>query len=289
MQRHYLVAFFLTSYFLTACASYQTTPDLGGVLPKGREVDLSEFFSGIDPQDATFVVYNPASGKVVRHNTWRARQRFIPASTFKIPNSLIALETGVAKGQDHLIPWDNKKPAEGFWSPEWSRDHTLRSAMQYSVVWYYQALAREIGAERMQLYLNQFDYGNHSIGGGLDRFWLRGNLRISPDEQVNFLVRMYRGELGVSEVTTKTVKDILLLEENSTYKLSGKTGTANTSPGRELAWLVGYVERDGEVWFYALNMEGEQVWDLWGKSTARVDLVRDMLRKLDVLPRGLKR
>lgn len=286
MKPYHLYFLAVAMQLLAACASHQTIPDLGGVLPKGREVDLSEFFSGIDPQDATFVVYNPASGKVIRHNIWRARQRFLPASTFKIPHSLIALETGVAKGPDHRIPWSpSRKPAEGFWSTEWSRAHTLRSAMQYSVYWYYQDMARHIGDERMQQYLDQFDYGNRAMGGGLDRFWLRGDLRISPDEQVNFLVRMYRGELGLKETTTQTVKDILLLEENPGYKLSGKTGVADTSPGRELAWLVGYVERDGQVWFYALNMEGEQVWELWGKSAARVGLVRDLLRELGVLAR----
>lgn len=214
----------------------------------------------------------------------RAQQRFIPASTYKIPNSLIASETGVAKDAEHMIPWDSAvKPSKGFWSPEWSRDHTLHSAIRLSVYWYYQALAREIGAERMQDYLDRFDYGNRDMGGGVDRFWLHGELRISPNEQVRFLERMYNGKLGVSARSTQIVKEILVLEETKDYRLSGKTGTADVTATRELAWLVGFVEREGDVWFYALNMEGEQVWEQWGRSSKRIALVRSLLQELEVL------
>jgi len=217
----------------------------------------------------------------------RAEQRFIPASTYKIPNSLIALESGVAKNAEHEILWDSAvKPAKGFWSDKWSKNHTLRSAMRFSVYWYYQALAREVGAERMQNYVDQFDYGNRDIGGGIDRFWLHGDLRISPNEQIRFLERMYNEKLGLSARSTRIVKEILVLEEGAGYRLSGKTGTAPLTTTRELAWLVGFVEREGDVWFYALNMEmeGEQVWKRWGNPSKRIPLVRSLLHKLGVLP-----
>jgi len=270
---------------ISAACSLLEKPEESEVSSLEKEVNLAEFFQGIDPNEATFVVYHPSSGQAIRHNAARAQQRFIPASTYKIPNSLIALETGVAEGPEHMIPWDSTiRPAEGFWSREWSRNHTLRSAIRLSVYWYYQALAREIGAERMQAYLDQFDYGNRDLGGGIDQFWLHGDLRISPNEQVRFLERMYRGKLGLSPRTTQIVKEILVLEENADYRLSGKTGTADVTPTRELAWLVGCVEREGEVWFYALNMEGEQVWEQWGHPAKRLALVRSLLQELKVLP-----
>lgn len=252
-------------------------------VPREREVNLNDFFSGIDAADATFVVYHPASHQFIRHNSARAQQRFIPASTYKIPNSLIALETGVAESAEHIISW-NGTTAEGFWSPTWSKDHTLRSAFKHSVYWYYQSLARDIGAERMQAYLDQFNYGNRSIAGGIDQFWLHGGLRISADEQVQFLARMYNGELNISPQSVAVVKGLMILEDNPAYRLGGKTGTADVTPTRELAWLVGYVERNDDVWFYALNMEGEEVWERWGKPSARIALVRDLLQELDILP-----
>lgn len=249
-----------------------------------REVDLSAFFPGVDGDDATFVVLNAQSGEFVRYNPARAARRFVPASTFKIPNSLIALETGVASSADHRIAWDSVRPNDGsFWASSWSADHTLRSAMRNSVYWYYQVIARQIGADRMQMYLDRFDYGNRDMGGGLDAFWLHGDLRISPDEQVQFLRRMYDNDLGISEESTRIVKDITVLESDSAYRLSGKTGTASLGPTRTLAWLVGYVEKSGETSFFALNMEGDEVWDRWGNPGARLGLVRELLHAVGTL------
>lgn len=136
----------------------------------------------------------------------------------------------------------------------------------------------------MQEYVDQFDYGNRNIGGGIDQFWFHGELRISPNEQVRFLEQMYSGKLGLSAKSTRIVKEILVLEEGAGYRLSGKTGTADVTATRELAWLVGFVEREGEVWFYALNMEGEQVWEQWGKSSKRVALLRSLLQQLEIIP-----
>ena len=279
-----LITLFLAQLVI-ACTFPFTTEKAASSLLLESVIDLADFFPGIDPNDATFVVYHSSSQQIIRHNPARAEQRFIPASTYKIPNSLIALDTGVADGAEYEIPWDSSiKPTEGFWSREWSKNHTLRSAIRSSVYWYYQALAREIGEERMQNYVDQFDYGNRDLGGGIDQFWLYGDLKISPNEQVKFLERMYSEELGVSEESTQVVKDILVLEEMHSYRLSGKTGTADVTSTRELAWLVGFVERDNDVWFYALNMEGEQVWEQWGSSSKRIALVRSMLQKLGVLP-----
>lgn len=285
LNNYKLLIVLLLAQLTAACTLSDKAEEPEASLPLEKDVDLADFFPGIDHNDATFVVYRPLSGQIIRHNAVRAQQRFIPASTYKIPNSLIALETEVAKGAEHMIPWDSAvKPAKGFWSPEWSRNHTLRSAMRLSVYWYYQTLAREIGAERMQEYLDQFDYGNRDMGGDIDQFWLHGDLRISPNEQVRFLERMYNGKLGLSTRSTRIVKEILVLEESPGYRLSGKTGTADVTATRELAWLVGFVEREGNVWFYALNMEGEQVWEQWGSSSKRIALVRSLLQELEILP-----
>ena len=123
-----------------------------------REVDLSEYFHGINPEDATFVLLDNKSGEITRFNPDRARTQFIPASTYKIPNSLIALETGVASGADHAIAFDSTRHHHaGYWARVWSNDHTLKTAIRNSVYWFYQELAREVGAERMQHYVDHFD------------------------------------------------------------------------------------------------------------------------------------
>src|SRR5690606_19074699 len=149
--------------------------------------DLAPLFGDVQ---GTFVLLDLQTGERVVHDAERARTGFIPASTFKIPNTLIALETGVASGAEFFLAWDSvAAPREDWWPDAWARDNTLRTALPASVVWFYQELARRIGAERMHEYLERFGYGNRDISGGIDQFWLTGGLRISAEEQVDFLRR----------------------------------------------------------------------------------------------------
>ena len=245
-----------------------------------EEVDLSRFFVGME---GTFVLVDAQQGLTRVYNPARAEQRFLPASTFKIANSLVVLETAVVDGPDFALPWDPRAtPPQGWWPESWQRDQSLRTAFQNSVYWFYQELARRVGEDRMGTYLQQFRYGNQDLGGGLDRFWLHGDLRISPFEQVAFLQRFYFGDLGVSERTGRIVQDVMVLEDHPHYRLSGKTGTADVTPTKELGWLVGFLERGEAVYFFALNMEGERVWEDWPPHQ-RKELVRRLLTELGVI------
>lgn len=274
---------------LLSCAQPPAQPSPAPApAPLQREegADLSRFFPGCE---GSFLLVEGGTGRTVRYNPERLRERFLPASTFKIPNSLIALETGVADGPDFFLPYDSAKaPRQEWWPDSWAKDQTMRTALRDSVVWYYQELARRIGPERMRDYVTRFRYGNADLSGGIDRFWLGGGLRISAEEQADFLRRFYDGKLGVSERSTRTLKEILVLEETPEYRLSGKSGTFEVSPTREVGWLVGYVEREtaergGKVAFYALNMEGERVWEDW-PPRKRAELTREILRELGALP-----
>lgn len=247
-----------------------------------EQVDLRRFFDQAGTV-GSFVLLDDQTGAVVRYDPARAAARFFPASTFKIPNSLIAMETGVADGPEFRLAYDPAaSPPRDWWPVAWSQDQTMRTAIRDSVVWYYQELARRIGRERMQSFLDRFDYGNRDITGPIDRFWLNGPLSISADEQVRFLRRFYHGQLGLSERTTRMTRDILLLKESPQYRLSGKSGTYEMTATREFAWHVGYVERGTHVWFYALNMDGERVWEDWPPKR-RVELVEQICRELGVI------
>jgi beta-lactamase class D len=253
-----------------AAAGAHATPD--------ATPDLAHHFGDIT---GTFVLLDGATSRTVRHNAERARTRFLPASTFKIPNTLIALETGVAAGPDHALAWDSvRAPRQGWWPAVWARDHTLATALPASVVWYYQELARRIGGERMTDYLNRFGYGNRDIGGGIDQFWLTGELRISADEQVDFLRRFHNGELGVSERSARIVRELIVLEEAAEYRLSGKTGWAGLdSDAEDVGWLVGYLERGGDVHFFAMNIVIRSNED----AAARLRITRSILTELGLM------
>lgn len=156
-----------------------------------------------------FVLYDLDKDELTITNSERCKTGFLPASTFKIFNSLTALETGVATGKDYLIKWDGKDHG----SAGWNRDHTLESAFKASAYWYYQELARRIGEERMQLWLNKAAFGNKNLGGGIDQFWLKGDLRITPIEQTLFLARLVKEELPFSKKNQQLVKAIMIEKE----------------------------------------------------------------------------
>ena len=199
---------------------------------------------------------------------------YIPASTFKILNSLISLETGVIADEHTVIPWDSVSRSRA----AWNQDHTMASAFKASVVWFYQELARRIGADRMQRYLDVSDYGNRTMGGEIDQFWLNGGLRISPRQQIGFLVRLYRGTLPFSPVTMAAVREIMIQEKTERYTLRAKTGWSDAaSPG--VGWYVGYVERGGRTVFFATELDIRVDKDL----TARVEITRTILRQLGLI------
>jgi beta-lactamase class D len=263
-----------------ACLSLLLLLDLGPIVANAQSLD--RLFGNTK---GAVVVYDSKNNRYVRHNEARCRQRFTPASTFKISNSLIGLETGVIRDADFVIPWDRKKyPNEG--QPtiapfmHWWQDHTLRSAMKYSVVWYYRELAREVGDKRMKQYVTQFHYGNEDTSGGIEQFWRNSSLQISAEEQIEFLRRFYDGKLSVSKRSTEIVKDIILLEQTPTYRLSGKTGAAPFDGGTR-AWFVGYLEREGNVYFFALNMDGANYEAI---RDERINLTKRILVELGYMP-----
>lgn len=243
-----------------------------------EQPDLARHFGDLN---GTFVFFDPQTNRTIRHNAERARTRYLPASTYKIPNTLIALETGAASGADFALRWDgNVAPRQSWWPAVWAENHTLASALRNSVVWFYQELARRIGARRMQSYVDRFQYGNRDLSGGIDQFWLTGGLRISADEQVEFLRRFYGGHLGVSQRSTAIVKDLLPLEENAQYRLSGKTGWVGLGESApQIGWLVGYVDRGTNVYFFAMNIDIREDRDV----AARMSITKGVLRELRVI------
>lgn len=229
-----------------------------------------------------FVLSDLKNTQNIRYNVERCNQRFSPASTFKIPNSLIALETGVIKDENVVTTYDKEKhPSESWWPNTWTQDHNLRTAIKNSVVWYYQEIAKKVGKENYNKYLEQFQYGNKDVSGLIDQFWLSSSLKISPNEEVEFLKRFYKGELPVSKRTTDIVKDILVLEKTDDYKLSGKTGLSSPQDsGKSLGWFVGYLERKDDVYFFATNLEDTSREALIPK---RIEITKRILTELGLL------
>lgn len=200
--------------------------------------------------EGTFVLYDATGKKFIGHNRDRAETRYIPASTFKIANTLIGLATAAVKNVDEILPY--KGPAEPFMA-DWGHDMGLRDAIAMSNVPIYQELARRIGKERMREGLAVLHYGNREIGNSVDRFWLDGPLEISAIEQTMFLAKLAQDALPLPKQVQKSVREIIRLEQGPDWKLFGKTGWQN-APDPGIGWWVGWVEKKSRIYVFALNI-----------------------------------
>lgn len=223
----------------------------------------------------TFILYDQQKSIFVEYNKERSRKRYVPASTFKIVNSLIGLATGSVKTVDEPIPYTGpKNPIIA----TWKNDMGIKNAIALSNVPIYQELARRIGLIQMNKYLKMLHYGNESIGDKVDYFWLNGPLKISALEQVLFLKGLVQETLPVPKNIQKNVKDILLLEHGSNWKLYGKTGWQNY-PSSGIGWFVGWLEKSDNIYIFALNMDMIDVSD----APKRINLTKACLSTLGLL------
>ncbi len=200
--------------------------------------ELAENFAKEGISNACFILRDHTHEEIYYYNKDRCVKRFSPASTFKIFNSLVGLETAIAADDQFVIKWDSVVR----WNPEWNRDMNMRDAFKMSNLAYYQELARRIGRNNMQHYLDTVNYGNKNIGPKIDEFWLNDSLQISADEEVGFVKRLYFDELPFSERSQRIVRSMMLREETPAYKLYYKTGTQLKSDSM-LCWIVGFVEK----------------------------------------------
>jgi bla regulator protein blaR1 len=193
---------------------------------------LGELAAGYD---ACFVLYDAREDRTLRVNEAECRRPLSPCSTFKIFNSLAGLQSGVLKDETTRFAWDHTPQP----IPAWEKDHTLATAVRDSVVWYFQRVAAGVGEKPMQGYLDAVGYGNRDLSGGLTRFWLGSSLKISPDEQVAFLRRLYRNHLPFDRRNVEIVQRVLVQEEKDGVVFSGKTGSCDAGGDQRVGWFVG--------------------------------------------------
>lgn len=203
----------------------------------------------------------------------------LPASTFKITNSIIALETGVAADDSTWFKWDGEKRRMKIWE----QDLMLRDAFHLSCVPCYQDVARRIGEKRMNEHLTKFEYGNMKVDtANIDIFWLEGASRISQFQQIDFLKRFYKSALPISERTEKIMKRTMVMEENERYRLSGKTGWSIRGE-IDNGWFVGYVETEGNTYFFATNVEPGEQFDMQLFPGIRKQITFSALKQMDII------
>ena len=254
--------------FLGACSPNNVTKD----------DSLKSFFDS-SKVDGCFALYDNGTGQFTVYNLSRYKDSaYLPASTFKIVNSLIGIETGRIVNEKMVIKWDGviRKHDNGDTITEWNKDLTMAEAFKVSCVPYYQEVARRIGKDTMQHWLDSIKYGNKKIGGAVDSFWLNNTLKITPDEQLGLVKKLYFNQLGFQKRTQEIVKKVMLQEDNANYKLYYKTGLGYKENGRSIGWIVGWIEENRHPYFFVLNVEGEHDAPLW---TIRKNILTGILKK----------
>lgn len=196
--------------------------------------------------DGCFTLLNNASGEVTVYNMALDTLRFSPASTFKVVNSLVGLQTGRITDEKMVIKWDgNKRSRES-----WNKDMDMVEAFKVSSVPYYQEVARRIGRDTMKTWIDSIGYGNKNIDGPIDSFWLNNQLKISPDEQLGLMKKLYFDQLPFRKSAQQIVRDVMLQEDNSAYKLSYKTGWGMDEKNNDIGWVTGWIEENKHVYFF---------------------------------------
>lgn len=227
--------------------------------------------------DGCFSMVNNQTGAVTVYNINLDTTRFLPASTFKIVNSLIGIETGKITDEKMVIKWDGVKR----WNEDWNKDLTMTEAFKVSAVPYYQEVARRIGRDTMQRWIDSLHYGNRNINGPIDSFWLNNNLKISPDEQLGLVKKLYFDKLPFQKRTQQIVRDAMLQEDNTQYKLSYKTGLGYDEKQNTIGWVVGWVEENRHVYFFTLLVKNaDKNIDM---KTLRINILKNILHQYGFL------
>ncbi|MGL5084083.1 MAG: class D beta-lactamase [Microcoleaceae cyanobacterium] len=287
-QRFRFVIIFFVALCCSATALVQTVQSVATMpnspiesatrVEVAQNIDFAPHFRELGIE-GSILIYDSNSDRVFQHNPSRNTTAFLPASTFKILNSLIALETGVISDEIAVLTWDGIQRK----LPAWNRDLNMREAIKLSAYWFYQVLARRVGHNRMQKWVTQVGYGNQKIGSqaDIDKFWLRGELRITPEQQIQFLRRFYKNDLPFQARSLSIVKDIMVLEKTPDYTIRGKTGWVGFDDGvkPQIGWLVGYLEKGKDVYFFATNIEILNEKD----ASARMEVTRRCLKDLRLL------
>ncbi|MBW4622074.1 MAG: class D beta-lactamase [Cyanosarcina radialis HA8281-LM2] len=226
--------------------------------------------------NGSIAIYDKNNQQFYERNPARNNTAFFPGSTFKILNALISLETGTVRDDVAVLTWDGIVRQ----IPAWNRDTNLRQAFKDSTVWFYQVLARKNGHERMQNFVEQSGYGNRQIGtpDKIDRFWLEGPLQITPKQQIEFLQRLERNDLPFSQRAIDLVKDIMIIEKTPEYTWRSKTGWID-SVNPNIGWIVGYLEQNDNVYFFATNMVMTDAKD----APKRLEVTRRSFKALGLL------
>lgn len=257
---------------------------LAGCSPNNVTVDesLGKYFKENNVQ-GSFGIYDNGQGDFTIYNLkWFKDSAFLPASTFKIINSLVGIETGRIVNEKMVLPWDGKIRIfpNGDTAKTWNKDLTMAEAFEYSAVPYYQQVARSIGKDTLQQFLDTLGYASKykkAIIGTIDTFWLDNSMKVTADEQLGLVKKLFFEQLPFQKRSQRIVKEVMLRESNSNYSLSYKTAWGYNESGESIGWVVGWIIENNHPYPFVLNVKGPRNMDM---TTVRTKIFNSILKQL---------
>jgi beta-lactamase class D len=245
-----------------------------------KDNSLKKYFDE-NKAEGCFALKDNGTGKFTIYNLGRYRDSsYLPASTFKIVNSLIGLQTGRIVNDSMIIKWDGVKRM----NDEWNKDLNMYNAFRVSAVPYFQEVARRIGKDTMQFWLDSLKYGLKSykekvnIKSAVDSFWLDNSMKVTPDQQLGLVQKLYFDELPFFKSYQEVVKRAMLFENKTDYRLAYKTGWGFNEKGNNIGWMTGWIEENNHPYFFVLNLEsGDKNFDM---VTVRMNILKGILKQL---------
>jgi beta-lactamase class D len=225
-------------------------------------------------------VFHPKDNSWNVSDSVQLHQSFMPASTFKVITSMLALELGLVKDENEVLPWDKVVTDK----PNWNHDMNMREALKLSTNWFYEGLVEEIGKDRMKQWLDKMEYPCNSIEDK-DKFWIEEGFEVTPQEQIVFFKRIHDNQLPFSQRTLDITKSIMLRYDTLGVRVYAKTGWG-TPPKQNIGWYVGWVEKGDEINYFATCIQQPDP-NSENFGAMRIELTLDALKSLNIVPNGL--
>ncbi len=233
--------------------------------------------------DGSITIYDYNAKQWIASDINDSHYATLPASTFKIMNTLIALETRVVADEHEIIKWPGYTDTIKYgYRPDIYHDMSMKEAFKASAGWAYVELAKEIGEEQYKKYLSASHYGNVDLSIEYPDFWNFGNFAISPANQIEILIGVYEETLPFSQRSFEILKEIMIEEQTEEYTLRSKTGWTREG-GKDTGWWVGYVERKDDVYFFATRLIKDRDIHNLGFARCRKEITKTVLKQFNII------
>jgi beta-lactamase class D len=235
------------------------------------------------PGNGSTTIYDNNRHQWIYSDSLDAQKATLPASTFKVINLLIALETNVIRDEHEIVKWVGQVDTVLYGNrPEIYHDMTIQEAFELSAGWVFIDLAKRVGRDRYRHFLTECHYGNGDLREAGTDFWNIGSFGISPINQVNFLRNVYSGEVPFSKRNLAILKRVMVTEKGEGYTIRSKTGWTRYG-GTDTGWWVGYVEKKGNAYFFATRLIKSLQVSNPNFGPCRKEITRTILHELEAI------